>query len=774
MNYCIKCGHKLKNGSKFCSKCGYKIKNEIKKEKNKVEMKQVKNEKNEKLLLIIGALLIIVSSIIFAFANWNEMTSLLKVLFLAIESLLFLSLALFSKNINFKTPYKFMWFIGISFIPVILFLIGYDSLLGNYLSFDGNGVYVYLSISLLLSGLIYYYSFKLLKSKVFLYFTYTFIYFSIIFIIMNFTGTESNIIIPITYLLNLIICIITLIIKKIDYKKSLNIFMSIVLFLINIITCVYTYEESNIILLLVTYLSYIISIFIIIKNSKKNILMYVFPILIFLDTCLYVNKIFSGSINLILFISLLSIILLNYLICLKNNKLLKILTYIYLIINIFILIVAFNVSNLAYTFVFMLLIGMYVYEIIMNDEKTKVIISKLLLPLTILLLIFNAVKIFIDINESVIFLITSLVCYTIFTIFNHKKKDNLIKIIFEIFSYIFLGFSSFLIIALKPLIFMYFLNELVWIYYFIYSKIVIKNKSINVLLLVTLLLNFMLLGLNYSLPMYYILLFISLITCILYFIDYKFQNKKTINIYFSIIFCSLASICSFKDISLIGVSVNVLLYVTTYYLAIKKQKIPFAIKFIYTLIGFILINSIFNYFIDKNLLVNILVLITYLIIIISMFLLQVDDDRKVLSYSFVILFPYINILNSLSIISDYKTSFIVFIIITLVLIYFEKVFKLREKEKVLFEIIILGLLHLVTFLYLLIFNFIISAFYIFYGFYKKRQAYIILGTVLLLINLIIQLYRIIDNIPVTFVLLIIGVAMLAYVFYMESKKKNKN
>ena len=78
MKYCVKCGNKLKDNSNFCSKCGTKI---------TLSKKENNEEKKEKLLLTIGALLIIVSSIIFAFANWNEMTSILKVLFLSIESL---------------------------------------------------------------------------------------------------------------------------------------------------------------------------------------------------------------------------------------------------------------------------------------------------------------------------------------------------------------------------------------------------------------------------------------------------------------------------------------------------------------------------------------------------------------------------------------------------------------------------------------------------------------------------------------------------------------
>ena len=138
MKYCTKCGNKLKDGTNFCSKCGNQINLAIKKEKTVKEKREVNKEK---LLPSIGTLLVI-----FAFANWNEMSSMFKLLFLAIESLLFLSLSLFSKRVNYKMPYKALWFIGITFIPIILNLIAAEGMLGEYLSYEGNGLYVYLAI----------------------------------------------------------------------------------------------------------------------------------------------------------------------------------------------------------------------------------------------------------------------------------------------------------------------------------------------------------------------------------------------------------------------------------------------------------------------------------------------------------------------------------------------------------------------------------------------------------------------------------------------------
>ena len=70
-------------------------------------------------------------------------------------------------------------------------------------------------------------------------------------------------------------------------------------------------------------------------------------------------------------------------------------------------------------------------------------------------------------------------------------------------------------------------------------------------------------------------------------------------------------------------------------------------------------------------------------------------------------------------------------------------------------------------------NIVFAAFYIFYGFYKKRNSFSILGTSLLIATLIINLFKIAENMTVTYVLLVIGLVMLGYVFYIEARKNNK-
>ena len=316
------------------------------------------------------------------------------------------------------------------------------------------------------------------------------------------------------------------------------------------------------------------------------------------------------------------------------------------------------------------------------------------------------------------------------------------------------------------------LVQITWIYYFVYNKVIKRNNAINIWLLVMLIINFVVLSIRYCVSYQYSLVFISLVSIILDFIELKIYNKKTIYIYISMI-CTMLSITSnLYSLSILGVSLVIIAYVFSYYLYNKKYNNYFIIKFLYTLSGFGLIYLIFNYFIDKVLLVNILVLIMYIILLVSMFLLQTDSDRKVFSYSLVIIYPYIKIIDNIKLLSDNSTSLIVLLAVTLVLIYFEKVFKLKEKEKIVFELILIGLIHLFTIFDVLLINFALSVFYILYGIFKKRDAFTIFGTILLILVFVANVYKIFNNISVTYVLLVLGLIMLVYVFYIEAKKKN--
>ena len=773
MKYCTYCGNKLNENNKYCSKCGNVTKEYA------IEQSNIKREENkEKLLLTIGTLLIIIASAIFAYATWNEMSGILKVLFLSIETLLFLAISLFSKRVNEKLPYKTLWFIGISFIPIILNLVAQEKMLGDYLSYNGNGINVYLAISFFITSILYYVSYKLLKSKIFIFMSNLFSYFMIIAALFAF-GFESvkgiNLIFPILCLYNLVICVLNNRSKNIDEKKNTNSFISLVVFISSIYSIAYISEFSrDYFITSVVSIINIISLMYMLYKTNYKFYSYLYTIMLYIVSDIALIYIFRNYFNVSMFIIVLTSVLINLLINIKNSIALKNTSFILMLLNIYSILIINSIIGYRTLFIcYLLLFITLLFIIKLNDSKMQKVVSILLLPGLILHIIQNLIRSFINMDTAIILLITSIILFTLYVIFYEKKKDIYTRSIFEIFSYLALISSSIAILASNVSVIAFILNEILWIYYFTFNSAIKRSKAITIPLLVILIFNFIICSIKYSISIYYSLLFISIITSILDFIEAKVNNKKSIYIYISLVVCALASGFELYNIQIIGVGLNIIAYVLSYYLLIKNHNTNFAVKYIYTLIGFGLIDSLFNYFIDNNPIATLLVFITYMVIIISMYLLEVDSDRKVFSYSIVPIIQFSQLTDVVDFMRPYSESIGVVLFIIAVLIYFERVFKLSEKDKVVFELTLLSLAHFFTLTDTLLINFVLSAFYIFYGFYKKRDGFILLGIIVLIFNLVFNIFEIADNITVTYVLLVIGVIMLSYVFYVEAKKNNK-
>ena len=283
MNYCTNCGNKLKENSNYCTNCGKPTKNEL--EKIKVKKQEEKEKRKDKTFLWLGTLLVILASIIFAFTNWENMASVFKIVFLIVESLIFFTTSFVFKKLNNGSSYKAMWFLGTIFIPIILNLVAEYELLGNYLSYTGSGIFVYLSLSSFVCAVMYYLSYKFIKSNVFLYLGHIFLYLVIVFTLYVFkldTILENNnLILIILSFINLIIIALNVFIKN----RSINIFMSFImlaLFFVTFICFGIDYYDSTTIFLLFTYVFEIASLFILIKVSKKNFIVYLYQIFIYL------------------------------------------------------------------------------------------------------------------------------------------------------------------------------------------------------------------------------------------------------------------------------------------------------------------------------------------------------------------------------------------------------------------------------------------------------------------------------------------------------------
>lgn len=772
MNYCTNCGNKLKENSNFCTSCGKPTKNEL--EKIKAKKQEEKEKRKDKTILWLGTLLVIVASIIFAFTNWENMGSLFKIVFLIVESLIFFITSFVYKKLNNESSYKAMWFLGTIFIPIILNLVAEYELFGNYLSYSGSGIFVYLALSSFICAVMYYLSYKFIKSNVFLYLGHIFLYLVVVFTLyvfkLDIVLENNNLILIILSFINLIIIALNIFIKN----RSINIFMSFIMLVLFFVTFIYfgiSYYDSTTIFLLFTYIFEIASLFILIKVSKKNFIIYLYPIFIYLLSTQAITQL--NLYNLQVYILILVSILLYLILRSISNKAINIISFILLLIISYSSLINANANIILSCSI--ILLGLYIFIIKCNIGRVESSISEILLPVNIYLIISSLFDLFVSVKPELILLISSIICFTIFNIFDEKNKKNNLNKVFEISAYILVLISSFIIILFESTLTSFMLNEFLWIYYFLYAFIKKKKKAESISMFSISIANLILCSISLDIKLYYVILTISTILTIIYILSNRIGLKnKNLLVYFSYSFMILLSLFNIKEYSMFAFMCNILLYVILYYIYNKREKIPFIFKYIFTLLGFILIYRLFDYFIDKEVIANLFTLITYIIIIISMYLLEIDSDRKITCYIPVITIPYINLVNNVDVFSDIKIELIAMLIILLTMIIFEKIRPFKDtKLDDIFEVIVLIIIYLSIAQETITFNYIVSALYLFYGIIKKKDIFVTLGIVLILLSTLINLIQAFSTLATIFVILVIGISLIGYVLYKETKK-NKN
>ena len=158
-------------------------------------------------------------------------------------------------------------------------------------------------------------------------------------------------------------------------------------------------------------------------------------------------------------------------------------------------------------------------------------ISKILLPANIYLVVSSLFNIFISVKPELILLISSIICFTIFNIFDEKnKKDNLNKV-FEISAYILVLISSFIIILFESTLTSFILNEFLWIYYFLYTFIKKKNKSESIAMFSISIVNLILCSISLDIKLYYVILSLSFILTVIYVLSSKsyYQSEQALS-----------------------------------------------------------------------------------------------------------------------------------------------------------------------------------------------------------------------------------------------------
>lgn len=191
VNFCPKCGFYFQNiqsAVNFCPKCGHTFNQNIKLNKPLKEKHTDKEIKNS-LIMITGAILIILSAIIFLTSTWHITNNIIKTCVILFMLVVFLAISYFSKEyMKLKQTSKTFYYIALAYIPILLLSISMFSLFGNFLSLYGKGKYIYLAISSILVSVIYYLDFKKHNNKLISIFSVIFQFISVIFLTLIFTN----------------------------------------------------------------------------------------------------------------------------------------------------------------------------------------------------------------------------------------------------------------------------------------------------------------------------------------------------------------------------------------------------------------------------------------------------------------------------------------------------------------------------------------------------------------------------------------------------------
>ena len=274
------------------------------------------------LVLISGSILIVFSAIVFLFSTWNVISDIVKLITLVLLMLVFFGASFIAKKVfDLPNAAKAFYYIAMLYIPIIIIAIYYFKLLGNYLSFQGEGGSIYYAAATILLSIIYIFEYIKHRMVIGLGIGSSLIaLLSTAGAVASFQGSGPNAVFPTinTYFLTivafvLIINIISLLIKNDDYHFSyfalaFNILLIVAALNYLGFSIVETFAQSD--LLIILNYSLLILTFLLLAIKRKGFKI-LFNFTVILTVPLIVSNIFRGlSINQIILVNSLSTIIL--------------------------------------------------------------------------------------------------------------------------------------------------------------------------------------------------------------------------------------------------------------------------------------------------------------------------------------------------------------------------------------------------------------------------------------------------------------------------------
>ena len=142
------------------------------KEKKRIALEKEKKEREARntTILITGAILIVLSAIVFLMSTWYTIPNILKTSVLVLLIAVFFGGSKIAKEkFGLEKTSNTFFYMAMAYIPICLFSISILGLFGDFLSLTGDGRYIYLTMMGSVTALIYYVIYKQNNSKILFY-----------------------------------------------------------------------------------------------------------------------------------------------------------------------------------------------------------------------------------------------------------------------------------------------------------------------------------------------------------------------------------------------------------------------------------------------------------------------------------------------------------------------------------------------------------------------------------------------------------------------------
>ena len=781
MNYCTNCGKKLDQNTKFCTNCGQKIENAVVKQ-NKPEVKKEFNVNN--LILYVGVSLVILATFIFAICTWDNMSGLFKISFLTFESLLFFVISFTFAKIKNNGLSKAFYLMAVLMIPIILYTIPVYGLLGDYLSYKGAGIFVYLAISNAICAVIYLLSYFLISFKPFAYIAYAFIYAFIVNIFFIFEYSMQFYLIA-SLVFVLLVIIINLINHKENYfRKSLTRFTSIfyIVFSVFLTFAIYGsfgpsyitgFNSINIYLILITVL-FFVNTFVFIYQYRKSAFTYASPFLIMpVVFSVVAVTVYNATIAVNLIAGTALVVYLIYLLF-KNNYLKitsKIIAYLYIYFFIFIILLAMITSAEYYLALAILGLIALIFNIVNSLTEKNRIMSDILIPLSSFFIVLGLVKAFAYLPNIFVMLLISSVYLTIYMIFKaFDKKTNKIYFGFALGTLI---ISFFMCNYMTSGIYILFLNLLLLIL-FIFVTFMEKSSGLNITTFVILALSILKIRFILDIDARIVFACIALVAIAVGII--LNSSKKVLSkfyLFFGQILTLILTLCAFAYSTYIIIALISVLFVVSFISLILYNNYK-GYRILSEMFGMLLIFNIVNYLVAVPIISTLITLFIYMVILVILGLTNKEKGGTIIILSTMSLIPYYNFLLMTYTGIGNQLAILPFIVYLFVIAFFFKMKYDTRMHIIIWPLIVFSLIAINTSTIGIIFSLALALTYIFIGIFKKYQYLVTFGIVYILVIIVFEIFTLFDNLALLIAVLVVGIALILYVVINEVYRSKKN